>query len=47
MEEQLNPCEIMIPCVSKKELDEIHKELRSPAEYHEDDFMDVTDWVKR
>lgn len=43
-EERLGLCEIMIPHVSKKELNEIHTKLGSPIDY-DDDFTDMTDWV--
>jgi hypothetical protein len=36
----------MIPRVSKRELDEIHTKFGSPADYKENDFADMTDWVK-
>ncbi len=45
-EERLSLCEIMIPRVSRKELDEIHTKFGSPPNYREDDFTDMTDWVK-
>ena len=45
-EERLGLCEIMIPRVSKRELDEIHTKFGSPADYKENDFADMTDWVK-
>ena len=45
-EERLGLCEIMIPHVSKKELNEIHAKIGSPAEYRLEDFTDMTDWVK-
>jgi hypothetical protein len=45
-EERLGLCEIMIPHVSKKELNEIHSKFGVPADYREDDFTDLTDWVK-
>ena len=45
-EERLGLCEIMIPRVSRKELDEIHTKFGSPADYGENDFIDMTDWVK-
>ncbi|MFZ2448470.1 MAG: hypothetical protein WAW37_19085 [Syntrophobacteraceae bacterium] len=45
-EERLGLCEIMIPHVSKKELNEIHAKFGSPADSGEDDFTDMTDWVK-
>ncbi len=45
-EERLGLCEIMIPRVSKRELDEIHTKFGSPAGFGENDFADMTDWVK-
>ena len=45
-EERLGLCEIMVPYVSKKELNEINAKFGFPAEYREDDFTDMTDWVK-
>ena len=46
-EERLSLCEIMIPRVSKQELDEIHTTFGTPGKYREDDFTDVTDLVKQ
>lgn len=45
-EERLGLCEIMIPHASKKELHEIHSKFGSPADYKDDEFTDMTDWVK-
>jgi glutaredoxin 2 len=45
-EERLSLCEIMIPRISKKEMQEIQTAYGSPTRYREDDFVDVTDWVK-
>lgn len=45
-EERLGLCEIMIPYVSKKGLKEIHSKFGSPAEYKDDEFTDMTNWVK-
>jgi len=45
-EERLGLCEIMIPHVPKKELAAIHTKFGSPADYAENDFTDMTDWVK-
>lgn len=45
-EERLGLCEIMIPHVSQKELNEIRAKFGSPADYGEDEFTDMTDWVK-
>lgn len=45
-EERLGLCEIMIPHLSKKELREIQIKLGSPGNYREEDFVDMTAWVK-
>ena len=45
-EERLSLCEIMIPLVSKKEMQEIQAKYGLPTKYREGDFVDVTDWVK-
>lgn len=45
-EERLGLCEIMIPKVTQKELDEVHSKFGSPADFKDDDFTDMTDWVK-
>ncbi len=45
-EERLSLCEIMIPRVSGKELEEIHAKFGPPSDYGENDFTDMTDWVK-
>jgi hypothetical protein len=45
-EERMSLCEIMIPYASKKELSEIRTKFGSPANYREEDFADMTDWVK-
>jgi hypothetical protein len=36
----------MVPYVSRKALNEIHTKFGSPADCREDDFVDMTDWVK-
>jgi len=36
----------MIPRVSRKELEEIHAKFGPPSDYGENDFTDMTDWVK-
>ena len=46
-EERLGLCEVMIPAVSRKEMNEIGAKPGPPADYKEDDFSDMTDWVKR
>lgn len=46
-EERMSLYEILIPYVSKSELKEIHKRFGTPKDYHEDEFIDMTDWVKK
>ncbi len=45
-EERLSLYEILLPSVSKKELNEIIKSYGSPDKYHKEDFVDMTDWIK-
>jgi len=45
-EERLTLYEVLIPYVTKKELKEIHRKFGSPANYDEDEFVDMTDWIK-
>ena len=45
-EERLTLCEIIIPHASIKELNEIQAKFGSPGNYREEDFADMTDWVK-
>ncbi|MDR3555185.1 MAG: hypothetical protein P4L55_10560 [Syntrophobacteraceae bacterium] len=44
-EERWGLCEIMIPKVARKELDEVDSKFGPPASYKEEDFTDMTDWV--
>jgi hypothetical protein len=44
-EERLALYETLIPLVSKKEQKEIEKIHGSPADYNENEFTDLTDWV--
>ena len=46
-EERLNLYEILIPYISKKEQHEIEERFGVPADYNEDDFSDMTDWVMK
>ena len=46
-EERLSLYEVLIPTVSKRELDEIIKHYGSPDKYNLEDFVDMTDWIKR
>ncbi|MHA1887514.1 MAG: hypothetical protein ACTSX0_05785 [Promethearchaeota archaeon] len=45
-EERMTLYEIMIPYVSDKELNEIHKKYGSPSDYDEGDFVDMTEWIR-
>ena len=44
-EERLKLFEILIPYVTQKEMDEIRKLHGTPADFDEDEFEDMTDWV--
>ncbi len=44
-EERLSLYEVLIPYVSKKEQAEIELKFGHPANYEEDEFDDMTDWV--
>jgi hypothetical protein len=45
-EERLALCQILLPDVSKKELQEIEQKFGSPSNYNKDEFINMTDWVK-
>jgi hypothetical protein len=45
-EERLKLCQVLIPYVSDKEMQEIQSKLGSPADYNETEFINMTDWVK-
>lgn len=45
-EERLKLCQVLIPYVSDKEMQEIQAKLGSPADYKETEFVNMTDWVK-
>ncbi|NOZ62412.1 MAG: hypothetical protein GXO74_12110 [Calditrichaeota bacterium] len=46
-EERLSIMEILIPYVSKKEMDEILQKQPTPKIFNESEFVDMTDWVKK
>jgi len=46
-EERLSLYEVLIPPVSKREMNEIIKNYGSPDKYNRDDFVDMTDWIKK
>lgn len=45
-EERLKLCQVLIPYVSDKEMQEIQAKLGSPANYKDTEFINMTDWVK-
>ncbi len=46
-EERITLYEILVPKVSKRELEEIHEKFNTPTNYDEDEFVDMSDWVKK
>ena len=44
-EERLKLCQVLIPYVSDKEMQEIQAKLGSLANYKETEFVNMTDWV--
>ena len=46
-EERFNLYEILIPIVSKKEMQDIEKRYSTPSSYRESEFKDMTDWVMK
>ncbi|BAU12270.1 hypothetical protein LEP3755_27990 [Leptolyngbya sp. NIES-3755] len=45
-EERLKLCQVLIPYVSDKEMQEIQAKLGTPADYKDTEFINMTDWVK-
>ncbi|NIR48665.1 hypothetical protein GWO43_09530 [candidate division KSB1 bacterium] len=45
-EERLALYEILTPYATQKERDDIQKRFGSPEKYDEDQFVDMTDWIK-
>jgi hypothetical protein len=45
-EERLKLCQVLIPYVSDKEMQEIEEKLGSPNDYKDTEFLNMTDWVK-
>lgn len=45
-EERLLLCKILIPYVDDTEQSELEAEFGSPADYYEDETIDMTAWVK-
>ena len=45
-EERLKLCQVLIPYVSDKEMQEIQAKLGSPADHKDTEFINMTDWVK-
>ena len=44
--ERLALCLALIPRVSDREMREIEKQFGSPSDYDQDDFINMTDWVR-
>lgn len=44
--ERLALCLALIPRVSDKEMQEIQEQFGSPSDYDQDDFINMTDWVR-
>jgi hypothetical protein len=44
--ERLALCLALIPRVSDKEMQEIQEQFGSPSDYDQNDFVDMTDWVR-
>ena len=45
-EERLNLCQVLIPAVSDKEMQEIQEKLGAPTHSAEAEFVNMTAWVK-
>ncbi len=45
-EERLTLCKILMPYVDDAEQAELEAEFGSPADYSEDEAVDMTEWVK-
>lgn len=45
-EERLKLCQILIPYITDKEMQEIQAKLGSPTDYNTTEFINMTDWVK-
>ncbi len=45
-EERLMLCKILVPYVTDAEQSELEAEFGSPADYSEDEAVDMTAWVK-
>jgi len=44
--ERLALCLALIPRVSDREMREIEKQFGSPSDYDQDEFINMTDWVR-
>jgi len=45
-EERLRLCQVLMPYVSDKEMQEIQAKLGSPSDYDKSEFINMTDWVR-
>lgn len=46
-EERLKLIQVLIPSVSKKEMDDIRKRFGNPSDYNKDNFEDMTAWFSK
>ncbi|QYX31266.1 hypothetical protein [Sphaerospermopsis torques-reginae] len=44
--ERLALCLALIPRVSDREMQEIQEQFGSPSDYDQDEFINMTDWVR-
>ncbi|MEO8211114.1 MAG: hypothetical protein ABI840_11200 [bacterium] len=45
VEERMNLYELLIPTISKKEMNNIELLYKDPSLYNKKDFKDMTDWI--
>lgn len=45
-EERLLLCQLLVPYVSQEEQEELDAEFGSPLDYEDEEWIDMTDWVK-
>lgn len=45
-EERMLLCQVLIPYVSEEEQEELDEILGSPSDYEDEEWVDMTDWVK-
>lgn len=47
LEERLKLYEILIPSISKSEMNNIETLYKKPSDYKRKDFKDMTDWINK